>query len=77
MIFKLPYYVSNGGDGSANLRLMPSLKEAEGADEAQDEVWGESSAGEIELKVDNGKLFYRDFQEVKGKYTEVWVEVGA
>lgn len=77
--FNLPYYCSNGGDGSVSVHCMPTLQEAEAADEAQSEGWGESSAGRIQLKVEDGDLYFRQLQYVdtgkKGRYEYVWVRV--
>lgn len=75
MEFELPYYISNGGDGSVSLNPCQSLAEAEKADSEMDEGWGESSAGTIKLKVENKTLFYRDFEEFEGKYQYVWKQV--
>ena len=57
-MFKIPYYVSDGGDGSANLQLTRSLEEAETLDDEQC-AWGEPSAGTIDVEIRDGKLFYR------------------
>lgn len=78
MEFKLPYWVSNGGDGSANVMFESTLSRAKKKCDEQDEGWGESSAGEVRLKVEEGKLFAwvwipdpeDDDQEIRG-----WVKV--
>jgi len=75
MNFKLPYYIRHGGDGSVILEPCSTIAGAEAADEAMDEGWGESSAGTIELKVEDGKLYYQDYADINGTYTKVWVEV--
>ncbi len=72
-MFKLHYYVSNGGDGSASVRLCKTEEEAEKEDEGQSEGWGESSASSINLKLEGGKLFYSDYEYVGGKYTKLWI----
>lgn len=41
------YYIINGGDGSANLKLVETMELAEYLDEQEDEGWGESSSGVI------------------------------
>lgn len=75
MEFAIPFYISNGGDGSANLRLCTTLAEAKQEDEDQPEGWGESSAEEIIIKVKDGKVYFKDFRDVGGKYQFVWVEI--
>lgn len=59
--FRLPYWCSSNGDGSVSVRFEKSLEAAERADEKQDEGWGESSAGYVEVKVENGKLFFKKY----------------
>lgn len=71
MKFKLPYYISNGGDGSASLNLYPRLVEAEVAEQDEDEPFGDRTADTIDLMVEDGKLFYRDW--VDGSFQ--WVAV--
>lgn len=71
MEFKLPYYVSNGGDGSANVCFTETFAQAKEFDEAQPEGWGESSARIIRLKVENGKLYCHFYS---GSYQQ-WVEI--
>lgn len=73
-MFKLHYYVSNGGDGSATVHFMPTLDEAKQEDEEQPEGWGESSAGTVNLKVEDGKLYFEKAIWDPG-YKRVWVEV--
>lgn len=76
MEFALPYFVRNGGDGSAIVEFTPTLEAADKADSEMDEGWGESSAGTVKLKVEGDKLFYRDFQQNDhGNYEYVWIEV--
>jgi hypothetical protein len=72
---KLFYHISNCGDGSVSLNLHQTEQEANTAEEDMDEGWGEPSTGEIEFKIENGKLFYQDFQEIDGKYGHVWIEI--
>lgn len=71
-MWKLPYYVRNGSDGSASVEFMPSLKEAKQADEDMDVGWGESSADEVELKVEDGKLYFHGWDK---DYHRIWIEV--
>lgn len=75
MNFLLPYHVSNGGDGSANVEFHATLDEAVAQDEAELEGWGEPSADTIALKVEDGKLFFQDWKDIDGKFQPVWVEV--
>jgi hypothetical protein len=73
--FELPYYLSNQGDGSAALRLCKTMQEAIAADEAQGangDGWSEDSADSIKFRVDDGKLYYREWGGLAGF---VWVEV--
>ena len=74
-MFKLSYHVSNNGDGSVSVHFHPSAKAANEADAAMDEGWGESSADSVNLKVEGGKLYFEDFQQLERKYQKVWVEV--
>ncbi len=73
--FKLPFYCSNGGDGSVSVRFCQSLEEAETKDSEMEEGWGESSARSVKIKVEDNKLFYEKFESVDGKYQYVWKEV--
>jgi hypothetical protein len=74
-IFKLNYWVQNGGDGSAIVRFEPIKEVAETKDESQSEGWGESSADSISIMMDGGKLFYQSYQMIDGKFTSIWVEI--
>jgi hypothetical protein len=79
-IYKLPYWVENGGDGSANVRFCSTLENAEKKCEGQSEKgegWGEPSANTIELKVKNGKLFFliNRYDESKKTFIDIWIEV--
>ncbi len=73
MKFSLPFYVSSGGDGSANVQFCASLDEAAERDSAQDEGWGESSTSELKLKFERGKLFYEGYDPETS--TSKWFEV--
>ena len=75
MIFKLPYWVANGGDGSAIVRFTKTLKQAERRCDAQDEGWGENSAGEVIFKVVNGELFLKSYRYVNNKYENFWMPI--
>jgi hypothetical protein len=80
-VFELPYWVKNGGDGSANVKFTPTFEEAEKLDEDQSEGWGESSANTLELKIKDGKIYYKSFKyltakdEKTGKYVDNWIEL--
>lgn len=75
MKIKVPYWISNNGDGSASLRLCKTPENAEKADEKQDEGWGESSAGELELIVEGDKVFFEKHVYDKGKSQTIRIEV--
>lgn len=78
-IYKIPYWISNQGDGSVALRLCKSKEEADRCDKEQMESsdgWAESCSGEIEIAIRNGQLFIRDgYTKVKGKLTPVWTAI--
>lgn len=80
--FKIHYHLQNNGDGSASVKLHPSLKEAEAQEEKDIEDgrdgWGESCAGSVHLKVLDGKIYYRDdYYDEDGepghRYVERWL----
>jgi hypothetical protein len=73
--FELHYHLTNNGDGSASARFHQTEEEAEKADEAMDEGWGESSASSVRLKYEDGKIYFREYQRIDGKYQYVWVEI--
>lgn len=54
------YYVSNGGDGSANVRFTEDEQLAEFAEELQDmyEGWGESSVGSIQIDTNGTEIIF-------------------
>lgn len=74
MEFKLPYYVRDNGDGSASVEFTASEAEADNNPDAE-EGWGESTSGNVHIKVENDKLYVRNFEKVNRKYEYVWVEV--
>lgn len=53
MKFRIPYWLSNNGDGSASVVLERTIEEAHIMCDSQDEGWGENSAGYIEIDVTN------------------------
>lgn len=72
--FRLNYHCSNQGDGSVAVRFHANAGDAEFADESQEEGWGESSASHVDLKVEDGKLFYLDYDEGADNWQKVWKE---
>jgi len=63
--FQLGYYVSSGGDGSANTRFFSNVKRAETAEEEDfkefGDGWGEPSWGKLDLFVDSdGAIYYTE-----------------
>lgn len=73
--FKLPYRVSNGGDGSVSVHFHVSEQAAEKEEEGDSEGWGESSVSSVNIKVEDGKLFFQTHQYIDKKYQQVWIEV--
>ncbi len=73
-LFKLHYHISNNGDGSASVCLHKTAEEAEKADSEMDEGWGESCNGDVDIKLENGKLYYGDydFNPHTKKYETMW-----
>lgn len=63
--FKLPYWCKNCGDGSVAVCFEPSMKAAHNAENEEDEEygegWGEPSVSSVEIKVEDGKLFFKDY----------------
>lgn len=75
---QLHYWISNNGDGSASIQLAKSAEQARKEDEKQSrdgEGWGEECTGSVELKTENGKIFYADSQWKGGKWIQKWVEL--
>lgn len=75
-MFKLHYWVQNGGDGSANVQFAESEESAEEADNEQNESgdgWGESSASSVTLDIQNGKIVRKDLVWDGQKHNTVWV----
>jgi hypothetical protein len=73
--FRLHYRVQDNGDGSASVHFHPTEEHANQAEEKEIEKgygWGESSVHSVQLKLENNQLFFRDHEEVNGKYQEVW-----
>lgn len=73
--YEIPYFVNNGGDGSANVYFPQSEKVAEEADENQSEGWGEPSTGTLTIVIKDGKVFYEadniTFEDEDSKYFDV------
>lgn len=72
-MFRLHYWVSNGGDGSANVRFEKSHDEAEEKDAQQPEGWGESSASDVTLDIQDGRIVRKEEVWDGKKYNTVWV----
>lgn len=72
-MFKLHYHVQNCGDGSVNVCLHNSKKDAEAADEGQYDRWGESSAGTVQLAIQDGKIVRKTVEVNDGKVETIWV----
>lgn len=70
-IFELHYHCSNGGDGSVSVNFHKTEQDAESADAAQDEGWGESSASSVKLKLEDGKLYYEDYNGAGREWVEM------
>ena len=74
-IFELPYHIENNGDGSASVEFHKTMEEAEKADEDLEEGWGEDCSSSVDLKIEDGKLFFRKMEYQKSKVVEVWIEL--
>lgn len=73
--FELPYWIENCGDGSASVNFCATQKEADDADENQQEEgegWGEPCSSSVTLKIKNGKLYFEGRDE---NYKVVWKEL--
>lgn len=64
MKIKVPYHISNGGDGSASIELHPTREAADKADEEMEECWGEQCSGTLEIEIEDGKVFYQSYEPV-------------
>jgi hypothetical protein len=77
---KLYYDVQNGGDGSAYPRFYQTQDEAEIAQNKHNEEgegWGEDCTGSVELKVEDGTVFFKsqDWDEKTNKLVTEWKEL--
>jgi hypothetical protein len=64
-MYKLWYYVQNGGDSSAYTKFCETEKQAREEDEAQNEGgdgWAESSVGYVELQITGGVLYRKEYR---------------
>lgn len=75
--FKLHYHITNNGDGSASINLHPTAEAAAEADANMDEGWGEPCNGDVTLKIEDGRLYYQEYELVDDKYQYVWHPVEA
>jgi hypothetical protein len=71
-VFQIYQHVENGGDGSVGVRNHPTYAEAQAADEAQPESWGESSVKTLTLKIMGGEIYYKRFNHVSNQYD--WIK---
>lgn len=60
--FKLHYHISNNGDNTASVHLHRTKEEADKADEEMGDGWGESCSGYETIKLEKGKLFYKEWK---------------
>ncbi len=72
-IVKVGYWVANGGDGSVSVAFTQTEKEAEEAEEKDNEEygdgWGEPSASMLNIYVDDKGNFYLQKSKFKdGKF---------
>lgn len=72
--FELGYWMNPDGAGSAELNLTSSfvearLRDTNGSGEGDEESFGESTAGSIQFRINEGVIEYLDFDE---EYDEVW-----
>lgn len=75
-MFKLHYWVKNGGDGSVGVEFAESEKAAHKAEKDDNdeygECWGEPSVGDVTLDIQNGCIV-RQEQVWDGKqHSIVW-----
>lgn len=70
MKYAVPYYVEDGGDGSASVRFTKTAKEAREKDSEQ-EGFSEETAGTLEIEVRDGKVFYKTYDFDTYSYVEV------
>ena len=73
MNFRLPFWVENGGDGSASVNFTPTSEEAERSDREQSEGWGESSASNVDLKIEGDQIYFK--RRNPDTYKEEWLPV--
>lgn len=74
--WKLPYWISNNGDGSASIQIVETEEEAERKDDEQNESgdgWAESCCGYIEIIMIDGVPHYHhsDYEWMGDKYVVV------
>lgn len=74
-MFKLHYHVINCGDGSVSVHFHQTEQQAKDADKKMDEGWGESSANYIDLKIENGQIYFKEYvciNEEESDYEYKW-----
>jgi hypothetical protein len=79
MEFKLFYNCRNGGDGSVSVDFFPNKKLADKAESESEleEGWGESSVGDVILKIEDGKILFQEmvWDEKNSKFNYIWHEL--
>ncbi len=70
--FDLWYHCSDNGDGSVSVHFHQNEEQAVAADEEMEQGWGENSAGNVTLKVEDNKLYFESHEFIDGKYTSIW-----
>ncbi len=83
LVGRIPYYISNNGDGSASIRPCKTSEIADSYDDNQNEDgdgWGESCSGAIEIYEKDGKLLFEGITslcnpEESYEYEEDYVEL--
>ena len=77
-VIKVGYWVMNGGDGSAIAHFAQTKEIAETEEEKDSEDymdgWGEPSAGELKIYIDDKNNFYlRESEFVDGEFIYTFV----
>lgn len=75
-ILRIPYWLSDNGDGSASLCLCTSFEDAQREEQKSidsDGNFAEETVDEIELKLENGKLYISVYNYKK--HVSEWKEI--
>ena len=76
-VFQVHFRCNNQGDGSVRVDFHQNKEVVEQIEENENETgegWAESSVDTLKLKMEDGKLYFRVYEEVGGKYGWVWKE---